>query len=109
MQFQNSTAGLKISQKRQRSQKGQSLVEYLVIVALVGIGGISIMGTVGQSLNVAFAKVAKSLGAEGDVNTKAQITTTELRKRSLKNFVNGNSSSNSGQSGPSKGDSGADE
>ena len=74
---------------KRHKQKCQSLVEYLVIVALVGIGGISIMGTVGQSLEVAFGKVAKSLGASGSVDTKATITSTQLKKRSLRNFVNG--------------------
>lgn len=41
----------KFAQKTIRSQKGQSLVEYLIIVAIVAVGSIALMRAVGQNLN----------------------------------------------------------
>ena len=72
------------------NQKGQSLIEYLIIVALVAIGGIGIMRTVGQSINVSFSKVAKALGAdvEGSIES-ARVTQSNFQKKNLKNFMNG--------------------
>lgn len=73
-----------------KNQKGQGLIEYLVIVALVAVGAIAIMRTVGQSVNIAFAKVAKSLGADVDGTvTNAKVTQSEFHKKSLRNFMNG--------------------
>jgi pilus assembly protein Flp/PilA len=73
-----------------RNQKGQSLVEYLIIVALVGVSAIVIMKAVGQNVNVQFAKVAKALGGEVQGTPKAAaITENMYRKKDLKNFMNG--------------------
>jgi Flp pilus assembly pilin Flp len=73
---------------KKRSQSGQSLVEYLVIVALVGIGGIGIMGTVGKSIEVSFGRVSKALGAdvEGKIEN-ARVTQNQTQRRSLRNFM----------------------
>ena len=76
--------------KKLKSEAGQSLVEYLVIVALVAVGGIGIMRVVGQSINVNFAKVAKSLGASvsGKI-ANAEVKSSYYSKKNLRNFMNG--------------------
>ncbi len=76
--------------QKKNSQRGQSLVEYLVIVALVAVGGIGIMRVVGQSINVSFARVAKSLGAsvEGKIEN-ADVKSSYYSKKNLRNFMNG--------------------
>lgn len=86
------------------NQKGQSLVEYLIIVALVGVSAIGIMSSVGQSVKVQFAKVGKALGADVKGDPKATITQASYEKRNLRNFMQG--SLNSGKSGSK--DSGGD-
>jgi pilus assembly protein Flp/PilA len=75
---------------RFQNQKGQGLVEYLIIVALVAVGTIGIMRVVGQSLTVKFAQVAKSLGADvkGQIDTP-QVTETLYRKKDMRNFLSG--------------------
>ena len=72
------------------NQKGQSLVEYLIIVALVAVGTLSVMRVVGQSVQVKFAKIAESLGAEveGTIAT-AKVTQTNYKKKDLKDFMQG--------------------
>ena len=73
-----------------QNQKGQGLVEYLIIVALVAVGTIGIMRVVGQSLAVKFAQVAKSLGAELKGQTDApQVSESLYRKKDMRNFLSG--------------------
>lgn len=75
------------------SQRGQSLVEYLIIVALVAVGGIGIMRVVGQSIDVSFAHVAKSLGATVDGKLEnASVKSSYYSKKTLRNFMNGSDS-----------------
>lgn len=78
------------SNSKFKKQSGQSLVEYLVIVALVAVGGIGIMRVVGQSINVSFARVAKSLGAnvEGKLES-ADVRSSNYSKKTLRNFMSG--------------------
>jgi Flp pilus assembly pilin Flp len=73
-----------------RNQKGQSLVEYLIIVALVAVGTLSVMRVVGQSVQVKFAKVAESLGADvkGEIG-KAEVTDSNWKKKDLRDFMQG--------------------
>lgn len=76
--------------KQVRNQRGQSLIEYLIIVALVGVGGIAVMRAVGNNVSVQFAKVAKALGGEVQGDTKASAVTESMyQKKDLKNFLNG--------------------
>ena len=98
-----------INYTKKNSESGQSLVEYLVIVALVGIGGISIMGTVGKSIEVSFGKVAKALGAEvqGDIKN-AKVTSAQTKKRNLRNFMSDSKSKSDGDLSDSV-DAGSDE
>lgn len=74
--------------KQIKNSRGQSLVEYLVIVALVGVSTIVVMKSVGQNIKVQFAKVAKSLGGnvEGDLKADS-ITQNMLEKKDLRNFM----------------------
>jgi Flp pilus assembly pilin Flp len=76
--------------KNLKYQKGQSLVEYLIIVALVAVGGIGVMRVVGQSVNVNFARIAKSLGATsaGKIES-ASLHESNYSKKSLRNFMSG--------------------
>jgi len=74
-----------------KNQRGQTLIEYLIIVALVGIGGLAIMRTVGQSVNVQFAYVVKSLGGkvEGNLSDATTVTKAMYKRRDLRNFFQG--------------------
>ena len=75
-----------------KNQKGQGLVEYLIIVAIVAVGALSIMRVVGQSINVKFASVAKALGAkvEGQIG-QVKVTQNQISKKSMRNFMSGTS------------------
>lgn len=72
------------------NQKGQTLIEYLIIVALVGVGSVALMRAVGQNINTRFADVVHALGGkvEGDRNA-AEVSENMYRKRDLRDFVEG--------------------
>ncbi len=73
-----------------QNQRGQTLIEYLIIVALVGVGSIALMRAVSQNINTRFADVVHALGGtvEG-TREAAKVTANAYRKRDLKDFVNG--------------------
>jgi Flp pilus assembly pilin Flp len=70
-----------------KGQNGQGLIEYLIIVAIVAVGTLSIMRIVGQSVNVKFARIAEALGArsEGRLGDPS-INETSWRKKDMTNF-----------------------
>ncbi len=73
-----------------KNSKGQGLIEYLIIVAIVAIGSISVIKVVGANLNVQFANIAQALG--GNATTKKQahkVTDSMTKKRDLGNFFEG--------------------
>ena len=72
------------------NQRGQTLIEYLIIVALVGVGSIALMRAVSQNINTRFADVVYALGGQVDGDRNAsKVSENMYRKRSLKDFVNG--------------------
>lgn len=93
--------------KNKAKQSGQGLVEYLIIVALVAVGGIGIMQIVGQSINVKFAEIASSLGANGSGKIeKAEITQSSTNKKNFRNFMKGFSTNGKNQDGSSSDNNG---
>lgn len=78
-----------------QNQKGQSLVEYLIIVALVSVGSIAVVRTLSQSMRVRFAHVAKSLGAtpSGEIS-EARLNSSSYESRDLRDFAQGSLSRN---------------
>lgn len=78
------------SAKYLNNQKGQTLIEYLIIVALVGVGSVALMRSVGQNVNAQFAQVVHALGGEVEGNRRAaKVSANAYKKKDLKNFVSG--------------------
>jgi len=76
--------------KHLKNKKGQSLVEYLIIVAIVGVGSIAIMRSVGQNVQVRFANVVRALGGQVEGNRTADVVSASAyRKKDLKSFARG--------------------
>lgn len=93
--------------KNNKKQSGQGLVEYLIIVALVAVGGIGIMQIVGKSINVKFAEIASSLGASGSEKIeKAEITQSSVTKKNFRNFMKGFSTDGKNQDGSNQDNNG---
>lgn len=83
---------------RIRNNRGQSLVEYLLLVALMAIGTISVLRTLNKTVEVNFANVASSLQGKGKVATHDKINKTDFQKRDMGNFMSGSSGRKTGGS-----------
>lgn len=82
--------------KKVRNNKGQGLIEYLIIVAIIAIGSIAVIKAVGGNINVQFANVAQALGATNSRKIQAHDVTESLyKKRDLGNFFEGSVNSRS--------------
>jgi len=73
-----------------KNKKGQGLIEYLIIVAIVAVGSIAVIKTVGANLNVQFANIAQALGGNGSRKIDAyEVTDSLYKKRDLGSFFEG--------------------
>lgn len=80
-----------------RNKKGQSLVEYLIIVALVAIAAIGMVKAVGTNVSVHFANIAKALaGDESNKLDPVEVKAEHVKTRNLKDYMSG------ANSGPTK-------
>lgn len=69
------------------NQRGQSLIEYLVIVAFVGIASIGLVQLLGQNISISLANISNALGSNGPSESykKADGFTN---KKDFTNFMN---------------------
>ncbi|MCX7978362.1 MAG: hypothetical protein N2578_05105 [Bdellovibrionaceae bacterium] len=75
------------------NKKGQGLIEYLILVALIAVGTIGVVRVVGKNISVQFANVARALGTQKTEPLKAENPDESLySKKDLSNFLRGSSS-----------------
>jgi pilus assembly protein Flp/PilA len=74
-----------------KNQRGQGLIEYLIIVALVAVAGISVMKVVGQNVHAQFANVANAIQAGHKTIKLDEIRESQYQKRDMGDFFHGSS------------------
>ena len=80
----------KITGKKNTNEKGQSLIEYLVLVAIVAIGSLSVLRLVGKNLHVQLANVARALAGEQSSQLKGEkVRGSHYSKKDFSNFMQG--------------------
>lgn len=76
--------------KRNVGNKGQGLVEYLIIVALIAVAGITVMKLLGQNIRAQYANIADSIQGK---NTKKkemdEVRDTHFKSRDMSDFFRG--------------------
>lgn len=72
-----------------RNQRGQGLIEYLIIVSLVAVASIWVMRTVGNSVQTQFARINNALGSHESPGSVEKVDSSSLGKRDLGNFIRG--------------------
>ena len=76
-----------------KNKKGQGLIEYLILVALIAVATIAIVRVMGQTVSARFATVTYALqGKKKDV-TMSSIDSTYHAKKDLGDFISGVSES----------------
>lgn len=80
--------------KKLTNNRGQSLVEYMVIVALMAVSTMGIMRVLSQTTSVKLARITQSLqGKTARVSLEVErINKTDVRKKDMSNFFRGSHS-----------------
>ena len=75
--------------KKINNQKGQGLVEYLIIVALIAVAAIGIMQTLQKTVNSQFTNVTNAIGGQStkDKIVLDKVGEADYRKRGLNDFM----------------------
>ncbi len=73
-----------------KNQKGQSLIEYVILVALVGAATIGMVRVLQQTIKVNLANVVHSLQSDGKRKESFErIEAKDVQKGDFSDFMNG--------------------
>lgn len=75
-----------------KNQRGQSLIEYLIIVALVAVASIGMIKAVGTNISIHFANIAKALSGDSSEITPVKVQSGQVKTRDLSDYMKGVSS-----------------
>jgi pilus assembly protein Flp/PilA len=75
--------------KNLSNQRGQGLIEYLIIVALVAVAGIAVMKVVGQNVHAQFANVAFAIQGKSSEVHLDEVRESQYQKRDMGDFFKG--------------------
>ena len=83
-------------QRKQRqflfSQRGQGLIEYLILVALMGVATIGIVRTLNQTVKSRFANAVYALQGRNQKAKTHNMKKEEYQRSDLSNFMSGSAS-----------------
>ncbi len=72
-----------------KNERGQGLIEYLIIVALMGVAAIAIVRVLGQTVNSRFASISYALRGEKKSVQAEKIDESYYKIKDLGDFFNG--------------------
>lgn len=72
-----------------RNQRGQGLIEYLIIVALMGVASIGIVRVLGSTVNNKFTQITKGLRGDQSKVRYERLDDSLHKKKDLDNFFEG--------------------
>ena len=73
-----------------KNQKGQSLIEYVILVALVGVATMGMVRLLQKSVSVNLANVVHALQSDGKrKESHERVTGDDIRKKDFSDFMNG--------------------
>ena len=84
------------------NERGQGLIEYLIIVALIAVATIGVMRVLGQAVTSRFATVSDALQGTKKTYAVDQIDDSITKKKDLGDFMNGVESRDGARGGGSR-------
>jgi pilus assembly protein Flp/PilA len=73
-----------------KSNKGQGLIEYLILVALIAVGTIGVVKVVGQNVTKQYENINRAMGAGTGGTLKLEsVADSQLNRKDLSNFMDG--------------------
>ena len=78
--------------KNRKKQKGQSLTEYLILVALIAVSSIGIIRVLGQTTRAQLSNITRALQGGHSVKIKSdQVKKTHYSQKDLSDFMKNSS------------------
>lgn len=78
-----------------KNNKGQGLIEYLMLVALIAVATIGVVKVVGHNLSKKYENINRALGADGQELKAENASGAALAQKDLSNFLDGAKTANS--------------
>lgn len=75
-----------------RNQRGQSLIEYVILVALVGVATMGMVRALQKTVNVNMGRIVNTLQGQSAGSggaTHERVQESDLQKKSFEDFMNG--------------------
>ncbi|MFZ3230810.1 MAG: hypothetical protein WA160_11445 [Pseudobdellovibrio sp.] len=73
-----------------QSNKGQGLIEYLILVSIIAVGTLGVVRVVGQNVGTHYENINRALGAKkADALTILNADDKLLKKKDLSTFMDG--------------------
>jgi len=71
-----------------QNQKGQGLIEYLILVALIAVTTIGVVKVVGKNMAAQYENINRAMGAEkSEALTVKNASENALKQKDLSNFL----------------------
>ena len=77
---------IKTSKKLSTSKTGQTLTEYLILTALVGVGSIAVVQILGSNLQMGIGKVADAIRGKKNTNKGSALKEEHYSIKDLGDF-----------------------
>ena len=75
-------------QKPLKNQRGQGLIEYLILVALIAVATIGVVKVVGNNLAAQYENINRAMGAANSSKlTVENASASALKQKDLSNFI----------------------
>ena len=75
-------------QKPLKNQRGQGLIEYLILVALIAVATIGVVKVVGNNLAAQYENINRAMGASNSSKlTVENASASALKQKDLSNFI----------------------
>ena len=82
---------------KKKNNKGQGLIEYLILIALMGVATIGIIRTLNQTIKSRFANAIYALQGRSQKAKTFNVNKKDYQRSDLSNFMNGAASSDAKQ------------
>lgn len=70
-----------------KSNAGQGLVEYLVLLCLVTVSSIAVVSIVGQNIKAQYARISKAISGKGGQVNMDQPSSESYKSRGMDDFT----------------------
>ncbi len=72
------------------NKRGQGMIEYLILVALIAAGTIGVVKVVGQNVRIQYENINRALGAKKSTQLESKnASDSQLNQKDLSNFMDG--------------------